>query len=285
MLLHGADPKALELRPTALKAAMRYWWRALHPTFPNGKALYRAESKIFGGTWGNDEGNQAVFSLRIENPEVTTDVKEKLLPHKSNFQRAAYQPQDQFDVVITARPNPPIDLPAMLNLAGILGGVGQRSRRGFGNFMIADEWKNAFIGLSEIEQLIGKLNPDAELSYDATRHRIIVTHQKNCLPIPYLESVELGHRLETHKGLIAKTSQATHDYLGRDRSSYQNSIGAAEPRFASPVWVSGINSGRYDGRKIRSLVSRVHAVPPKNRTPDPAFQDHFIRTLTARPQD
>ncbi|MEW6006318.1 MAG: type III-B CRISPR module RAMP protein Cmr1 [Stygiobacter sp.] len=64
MFLAGADGKTPELRPPSIKAAMRFWWRAMHGDLSLSD-LKKDEAKIFGGS-GENEG-RSKFSIRIKH--------------------------------------------------------------------------------------------------------------------------------------------------------------------------------------------------------------------------
>ena len=52
LILNGASGNDPELRPPAIKASMRYWWRAIHGhlCIKNLDDLRNKEDKIFGST-------------------------------------------------------------------------------------------------------------------------------------------------------------------------------------------------------------------------------------------
>lgn len=48
MLSSGANPQKFEIRSSAIKAGLRFWWRAFQPL--EGEELYKEEAKLFGST-------------------------------------------------------------------------------------------------------------------------------------------------------------------------------------------------------------------------------------------
>jgi len=63
MLMHGEDTRVAELRPPAIKGAMRFWWRAIHGNLTL-KELKEQESKLFGGV-GEDSAVKSSFRIKI----------------------------------------------------------------------------------------------------------------------------------------------------------------------------------------------------------------------------
>lgn len=75
MFLSGADGNSAELRAPSIKGLMRFWWRALQAE-GEIKGLKSREEKIFGST---DRGSS--FSIRLEHGSFNP-VKTELPPHK-----------------------------------------------------------------------------------------------------------------------------------------------------------------------------------------------------------
>jgi len=164
LFMEGADPYGKpELRAPSFKSAMRYWYRALDPHYKAN------ESKIFGST---DEGRGELFSLRINGEiegktgTWNNDNFDKLtrpnpncpfkpVPSKWNVngirylaygldekvrgvrqQRSYISPHIDIKITLGFRQTPRIEtkkaIIASLWLLGHIGGLGSRSRRGFG---------------------------------------------------------------------------------------------------------------------------------------------------------
>jgi len=173
--LGGADQSA-ELRAAPFKAALRWWWRALYGNeFKDSQTLLKEETKLFGST---DAASKIRILLSVSGSLQTakTDFpKGKKVPVKSfqinildylayglyqyvkgagnqynrnyikpsqKFNFSVYVPDSEKDKIATC-------LQALLNF----GGVGSRSRNGFGcmaavskNFQTpgySREWKSA----------------------------------------------------------------------------------------------------------------------------------------------
>jgi CRISPR-associated protein Cmr1 len=157
LFLGGAEPNDFaELRPPAIKGLLRFWYRAVNPNYRNRTE----EARIFGGT-GATEG-QSTFRLQLESP-----IQEKMGWDLERYQRAPFQkggsqgappkngllylgfplrlggndrkaipPGTSFSVKIRFSTTPTEEIrKAVLSswwLLGHFGGLGTRSRRGFG---------------------------------------------------------------------------------------------------------------------------------------------------------
>lgn len=74
LFLGGADPKKAELRAPSIKGALRFWWRASYGS-DNLEEMKMRESEIFGST-----ENKANFSIQLENKPETDSVVADLPP-------------------------------------------------------------------------------------------------------------------------------------------------------------------------------------------------------------
>lgn len=76
MFLAGADGRTPELRPASLKGALRYWWRAMHGHLSVDE-LRKREVELFGG--GGDDGRRSRVSVTISPHTLTI---KQVLPEK-----------------------------------------------------------------------------------------------------------------------------------------------------------------------------------------------------------
>lgn len=166
MFIGDADQNATTIRPTSVKGALRFWWRALYWSFflkqqQNNavaalKALHEAENRLFGSS--NDGIGQGVFLLRLTE-ENTQEVLKESLPkalsghayllgqgvydtRTTSYQRTALDKEGHFSVELcfkrTAKPEEIQQLEKTLFCFGLLGGLGSRARKGFGSLTIQD---------------------------------------------------------------------------------------------------------------------------------------------------
>ncbi|MFV9644226.1 MAG: type III-B CRISPR module RAMP protein Cmr1 [Desulfobacterales bacterium] len=170
MLSSGANPQKFEIRSSAIKSGLRFWWRAFQPL--EGEELYKEEAKLFGSTdqccpfsillmpddktfqywkpgnsvtneldhaWGEGVG-YVFFSIYTPgNRQQHRPAKIKPPDHKSS--RTVAKPGGQFTIQInfTSRESKPSqigDVLCSLWLLENLSGLGGRTRRGAGCFKI-----------------------------------------------------------------------------------------------------------------------------------------------------
>lgn len=139
MFLGGAEAKTAppELRPPAFRGAMRYWFRATAGGVIGDKnldGLHKLETAVFGSP---ETGSPISISLA---GNLTHSVQ-AILPHKPNSgRRETFDSFQHFQLIMRGRPG--LDdliwgnACRALNLTLLFGGVGLRSRRGFGSLRI-----------------------------------------------------------------------------------------------------------------------------------------------------
>jgi CRISPR-associated protein Cmr1 len=173
LFLGGADPtRTVELRPPSIKGALRFWWRALAWSRHNGDLIkIRAEESRLFGTAGDDgetdgAGGQASFFIRVRSEDkpstfdpgqVLTDQKGQTVGPGARYcgyglmeafgssqkgtkpgqlVRACIRSPWQFTVEIASRTHLDPMVLSALQLMGLLGGLGARTRRGYGSLSL-----------------------------------------------------------------------------------------------------------------------------------------------------
>jgi CRISPR type III-B/RAMP module RAMP protein Cmr1 len=158
LFLAGADGATPELRPASFRGVLRFWLRALlgGALGDDLRAIKMAEASVFGST----DGASAV-ALR-----VLTDAKRlghrghRPLPHNpsKSFRFEGWDSGQSFTLHMSTRPGVlsfPDGAIASLALMIGLGGLGRRSRRGFGSLQVQSSRTSSETALSsEAEQLI-----------------------------------------------------------------------------------------------------------------------------------
>lgn len=191
MFLAGADGKTPELRPPAIKAAMRFWWRAVNADKPIAQ-LREEEAKIFGGS--DKDANKSQLIIKLSHPDI--DPSEKLLPrhevtaihkpslkisildyltfgpcsydrnvHGNVFNRPYIKAGVKFSIKIDFNPKTILkdDIELLVMLIAYVGGIGTKSRNGFGRFKI-----NNITVDKNFEYLINKIKSIAAVESDFT---------------------------------------------------------------------------------------------------------------------
>lgn len=230
MFLHGHDNKILELRPPSFKALFRYWWRTVQDY--KEKPLREAEAKLFGSTDG-----KAPFSIRIPGTTNLGATQYKSLPHKPDNDRRsimeAYKGKQPFELYLTTKNES--DVPRYKQIAQLgflLGGVGNRSRRGFGSIRETTWDFPDVINLQE--EILETLNAVAgETRFELTGG-IINSKQRTHYPpeYPIVQCIFFGKLTDDVDSLLKKIGQATHDHKN-------DALGFAKgrKRLASPVHI------------------------------------------------
>jgi len=259
MFLAGADGKTPELRAPSIKGALRFWWRAMNGHLPID-VLRKKEAEIFGGS-GENEG-KSKFNIRISHGNIESDGYQPL-PHHDNsdfcnknkckrnkygncyktFKLSAIQPEANFTVEFCLHNRTNIiakeKLKNLFILTSILGSLGKRSRRGFGNFKINQIDNTEFnesINLDYIKDLLNSVNIDNNNHFQVNKNEIKSNFNLN--HFPYVKEIKFGKASSNYNELLKKIGEASHfndsDYTGFAKGSN---------RFASPVYVSVMENG------------------------------------------
>jgi CRISPR-associated protein Cmr1 len=217
LLMHGKDTNTPELRVPSIKGVMRFWWRAIFRQLDLDE-MRKEEGKIFG-----DTEKRSSFDLKI----VTSNLKEgkfKPVPHKG-FKVPGFEAGGRFELVFSGLDKDKLRTAyEIFVIASVLGGFGQRSRRGYGSIRVikvesngVDVEKKYPVERSEIVRWIKKLNPDI--------------NKPPQIDYPYLRKLILKNRYFSHYSyLLEQIGWATHKY------PYFGSAGGR--RLASPVVVT-----------------------------------------------
>ena len=151
LVMGGADPRSDSvlregLRPPALRGLLRFWFRAIMGGILGDdiKALRKVEGRVFG-----DTKQRSSFLLRTHPLQevhaarayLCMNDRRDLRPHGKNYSRIArpsLSPGSRFLVTLAGFGRCQRWIaPAMSSLwCAALGGVGARSRRGFGSFSL-----------------------------------------------------------------------------------------------------------------------------------------------------
>lgn len=260
MFLYGACGKTPELRAPSIKGAMRFWWRAVRAENDLTK-MKNLEDSIFGGS-GEKEG-RSKFSITVKCDSISTK-RHKILPHHTGNRTCPYLPgcesrynpgtcrrgrkllafdQQNLQVILQYGKFPEgfstEKLIALFKLTSCLGGLGRRSRRGFGSFLIISERSKC----DNLEYLLELLNIVAGESYVIRDKSIILS--KNCnANYPFIRKIDVGKIYPTTDELLKTIGRASHEAAVKYRSD--KSLGYAEgcKRLASPIYVSVLKSNR-----------------------------------------
>lgn len=164
MFIGGSDQQTAQLRPSSLKGALRFWWRALnwsrvcalHGSDQNAalRQLHADESRLFGHAATDNGGGQGVFLMQLSD----LSVKEQKQPFGTGFDngilyllgqglgsfrdgnhclRPGLAAGGSFDLRLRFRPGTSQgDIASVVQAVqafGLLGSLGSRARHGLGS--------------------------------------------------------------------------------------------------------------------------------------------------------
>ena len=197
MFIGGGDKSDNpELRPPSIKGALRFWWRALqwgacleksvsHESAL--KELHRQEAELFGAAAKEDNGGgQGQVSLKLKttllknNPKIPKPssgqsylLGQGLYHFRNGFLSTAIAPNQTFKIIL--RLHNDVDAENIINtllIFGLLGGLGSRSRKGWGSVAI-----RSITHKDKAQQVKSLAIPDDEESY-----KQCITKLLNALP-------------------------------------------------------------------------------------------------------
>ena len=266
MFLRGFDNEQLELRPPPFKALFRYWWRTVQD-YTVRTDLRDAEGGLFGNTNG-----RAPFSIRIPMGQLRGGELKKgnyrLLPHKSMEPTLAYEKEQPFCLkLITRDAASAILYEEIAKLSFLLGGVGNRSRRGFGsicdvnwNFANVNDLRlevcNTLNGVSGVARF--RINPHFPIGGGAVQIIESTIPHANFPCYPVIWRIYFGNPANDVGALLRNIGLATHHYS-------DPALGDFAPRMASPIHVrvQKVNN------QFVPIVTQLNSVFPITSLHDP----------------
>jgi CRISPR-associated protein Cmr1 len=256
--LGGANPKGTpELRPPTIKGALRFWWRA-QSGISDLKELKKKEFQIFGGVDG-DKAIKCSFSLRVAReefqlsrdlPKMLTEVREK--SYKVNiFEYLAYGTYDwqnrinvlnrdfvvsdqKFDVSFSFTTNEhKNEIIKAFQLLSLFGGLGSKSRNGFGKFEIVPSpvtasWKDT----------IQTLKDGVKKNFTSFCSDLLCFQTENTFTKPENAQAEIGKAYKNAREYIEKRHKYEHrSYLASPIVEHRNQRSFLD-RHAKPYFLT-----------------------------------------------
>jgi len=259
--------KVPEFRAPSIRGALRWWFRAVAGGYVNLSELKRLEGCLFGDP---DKAGASSLVVRVWAAAFDKEAMAFMLPHKQGNQRAntrcipvgtcfkvtlqesAYDPAP--DALKTAK--------TLFNLSATLGGLGRRSRRGFGAFQPTD-WKFENTGAvkEHVEAKVEAARKVVKAFIDAHPPATVPTFAANAVadyPIlhPNVANIRVGEA-RGWDSFIKALMTATHDFLKppqfclnitdkkkqeqcikAERKKAERVLGSGVPRQASTLIVS-----------------------------------------------
>lgn len=180
-VMAGEVDKAMPIRASAIRGQLRFWWRIANGPFASSAEMFRRETAIWGGIGGKEPTasqvearivappigqNQLIPSSAKHGPEVIYAFGAASINGATNWLSAGYK----FCLQLRYPPAIQSEVQAALRYWASFGGLGARTRRGFGAFELIDpESKIGPVPPTEVEKLGGKLvlrdAKDAEIAW------------------------------------------------------------------------------------------------------------------------
>lgn len=225
MFLGGADGKSAELRTASIKGMLRFWWRALYGG-DDIKKMKRDESKCFGSA--NEKYGKSRCILNLFNVNNLKTGKYRVLLHseKKKFQKNCICENQEFSIKITK------EFGELLEICCYLGGLGNRSRRGFGSIGVLKKNKNEYLMNKENLLRLLKLF-DNSFNSDNEIFTINRNTSDRKLNYPYIKKIYFGEYSSNYDDLLKIIGVSSH----KNNSNYTG-YAYGRDRNASPVYVS-----------------------------------------------
>ena len=320
LFLYGANSRAApELRPPPFRGLMRYWFRALAGGVVGDRALniiHEKESSVFGGA--DDRYGQSSVWLRMNTPEYDQHYTARVLPHREevwtthqgkklrNKPQPAIPPGVSPTLTLTLKPGSDIknlEMATWSLLVGLtLGGIGKRSRRGFGSLRIQTVNKIPD-GLED--SLLQQLNEAKQLAANgkelAQRIGDLITAARRAFgvflgnPTPMFNDPPLfsilrpethiviwtpDNSVENHVDILSALMNRLSDTMRENgENDFAQAFGGIHPRRASPLWVS---THRLQNNKWALVLTHLKAQYLPRRT---GSQHHLVTKFLNSPPD
>jgi len=260
LFLGGADPKKAELRAPSIKGALRFWWRAIHPNLSIIE-LKKQESRIFGDA--GEESGKSKIQVKINNSlDYYQKNKENPVPHKqAKFSFPCFVAGEKFSLSIYGDKQ----IFDLFKFFLVVGGIGKRSRRGFGSLLINKIDGKEYSQPSSMEKIFALLQNISGNSFNFDNAQI-KRIDKPIANYGYIKTIEVGKTSSNSMSILKKIGQSSHD----NNSDYTGYAKGRE-RFASPVYVSVIKNS--DGFKsIITTLNNSFKDPKKNHGKDTSIE-------------
>ena len=235
MFLGGADTRKAELRVPPIKGMLRFWWRALHPDLTNSSKNYEKlrdeESKLFGDA-GDIYGKSKV-KIQFEKNYNIRSQDFSPLPHKQHgFRLKGLNVGESFKITITS----PKEIHKLFEFSNIVGGLGRRSRRGFGSLLIKENNNSNLLIIDKLYNLMKEINTQNKYkkkSENGKSYFIEISQDYPNANYPYLKKIQIGQEKSDYNVILKTIGQSSHV-----NNSYYTGFAKGQERFSSPIYVS-----------------------------------------------
>jgi len=290
LFLGGANPShPPELRAPSVRGALRYWLRAALGGVigdANLEGLRKLEQAVFGST---DYGSPIAVQLHGLEGKPLSVKSEFILPHQQSGRRKAFSAEQPMMLVLhQVRSNNEAVWKmacATISLAITFGGVGLRSRRGYGTLRvksvapaIVPTTPSTLVGWkTHVQQVAEQAISAAEALAQA--HGIVVSGLPTG-PATYPCATQMGIlRISELKPAPTSAMEAVVAFMRKAKKV--RALGGIDPRQASPLWVRPIEIGDHYALLFVTLASKFRG---SNYATVKAFLDNSFagKDITAK---
>lgn len=248
MFLGGSDPASPQgLRPSSIKGALRFWWRALNWCRHAGsheidglKSLHRQESDLFGHSASDNGGGQGIFLLQVidrskpvsKQPfggEFGNGILYLLGQGLGSFKGGNHCTRDalpagEFELRLIFHPRAKLaDITSVVQAVqafGLLGSLGSRARHGMGSVALTSLRQDG-LGLPEWK---APATPD---EYHAALQGLLA-EARRAPGLPPLSAFSAGSRIDLWQQEATPTRKgndnalALLEQLGREQQAHRS---------------------------------------------------------------
>ncbi|NLP17683.1 MAG: type III-B CRISPR module RAMP protein Cmr1 [Firmicutes bacterium] len=274
LAIGGALPRSLELRSASVKGVLRFWWRAINADLPLDE-MKKEEGGIFGSSAENQ--GRSKFSVQIPTRRLKQRSYSPIYHERGRWGIKAFVPGQKIAIVLRSRGDAKNHkmYEDILQLALLLGGLGKRTRRGFGCIELQ--------GINEKEIFA----PRTEEDYLARLQTLLEACKPGCFSrggnriwssntfsgdYPWVRKIEIGKAYQDYSDLLAAISVAAHDH-----DSHYTGFAGRIGRFASPIYVSVIRTGSHYRPIITTLnTAFAPGYYPRGRNTQSGFKGGIL---------
>lgn len=245
MISKGSEKSKLEIRVPEIKSSMRYWYRSLCnidcKDIDNNMQFIKKLKFREGSLFGDTENQASPLTIRLGKAEIS-ERRCEVVGIKSNMNTIS--PRSTFNMkLIHKNESPNIQIyKNILYIASILGGIGGRSRKGYGVFQINSQ-ELCYRGL-DIKKLCSIINKTFNTSVytignsEYVEGVRVIKRESPSFSYHYVKEIYIGKQMKDNQ-FKGKNEHWTSKL---DPNDYRfNKRG----RYACPVYVSCIKSEDY----------------------------------------
>ena len=324
MFLAGADQSKAELRAASIKGLLRFWWRALQAE-TDLERLREKESEIFGCS--DEKIGGSSFSIRVlyEKPpipvkgtlpkqNITVTSKGKTFPvnileylaygtleyrkgEGNVFIREYFPAGTKFLLSLSSKMNSIKELLRTFLVFWLFGGIGARSRNGFGSFHVTNHVETlSSVGEGDykyehlIHKIIKETPPQSYPSFAAGTKlfRTKTTYKTWDMALAEVGKIYRGIRVGEKRlnDLVfeQKHTFSKREYIGAPLDPYQENFQSFLDRHAKPYFIKIAREGDKYRAYVLYLPSKYCSGREKDRnehTINHKYVDHQFADVCA----